>query len=101
MTDQDKTNTPGQQTVNEFGSYGLIGGIALGLIAGILISGPNFNIWPPLTSVMVTLGCAVAGGVIGFFASAIAAGAEAAGPKMHDEDSTSEQCANDDNVDNS
>ena len=92
---------PSQKAVNKYDSYGFIGGIALGLIAGILISGPNFNAWPPLTSILVTLGGVVGGGVIGFFASAIALGAQASGPDISEKESTTERDASEESNDNS
>lgn len=94
-------DNPGQKVVNKYDSYGFIGGIALGLIAGILISGPNFNVWPPLTSILVTLGGGVVGGVIGLFASAIALGAQASGPDICEKESTTERDTGDESNNNS
>ena len=79
MNNHAKDETPGQRILNRFGSYGFIGGLALGLIVGVLISGPHFHIWPTETSVLVIFGSAVVGGLIGFIAPSYAAGSTAAG----------------------
>ena len=79
MNSQAKNETTGKNILNRFGSYGFIGGLALGLIAGVLISGPNFYTWPAKTSILVILGSAIIGGLIGFFAPSYAAGSTASG----------------------
>jgi hypothetical protein len=79
MNSQANNETTGQDILNRFGSYGFIGGLALGLIAGVLISGPNFYTWPAKTSILVIFGSAAIGGLIGFFAPSYAAGSTASG----------------------
>jgi hypothetical protein len=71
--------THGQATVRKYGVYGLMCGLTLGLLAGVLISGPYFHEWPLLRITLVTAACAIGGAAIGFFAGALAVGSEAAG----------------------
>jgi hypothetical protein len=73
MTPHPKSETRGG-TVRGFESYGFWLGLGLGSLAGVAVSGPNFHEWSAGTSLLVTAGCAVGGGIIGFFAGPIGAG---------------------------
>jgi hypothetical protein len=66
-------------TVKAFENYGSIYGFLLGAIAGVLIAGPNFQVWPPLQSLLTILGGGIIVGVIGHIALLMALGSEAAG----------------------
>ena len=69
----------GQATARKYGSYSLFGGVALGLIAGVLISGPHLDEWPALASLALVLACAAAGALIGWLFLGIATGSLAGG----------------------
>ena len=45
----------------------LFGGLVVGLLVGLLISGPNFHVWPASTSLAVMVGCTALGAFIGSF----------------------------------
>jgi hypothetical protein len=66
-------------TVKTFENYGSIFGFLLGAIAGVLLAGPNFQVWTPFESFLTILGGGVVVGVIGHIALAMSLGAVAAG----------------------
>ena len=72
--------TYGQAVLKRFESYGFWIGLALGLIVGIVVVGPNFRMWSAETILWVTLGCIAGGGVIGYFSGYIATASLAKGP---------------------
>lgn len=77
---KDKILEPaGQAAARKYGGYGLFGGVALGLIAGVLISGPHFGEWSVLASLALVLACAAAGALIGWLFLGIASGSVAGG----------------------
>lgn len=53
--------------VRRYRSYGLFGGAAVGAVAGVLLSGPNFHVWAAAQSLSVIVGFAVGGALIGHF----------------------------------
>lgn len=58
----------------QYRTYGLMGGLAMGLLSGVLVSGPHFQEWPVSRSLVLIL-CFVAGGaLIGWTLLAIAVG---------------------------
>ena len=75
-----KTESYGQSVLRRFESHGLWIGLGLGLLTGVLVSGPNFREWAAQTSFWVTFACTLGGGVIGYFAGTIAAASLAQGP---------------------
>ena len=75
----EKIREPGQDAAPRYRSYGLFGGAALGLFAGVLISGPHFDEWPAGASLGLVLACAAAGALIGWLFLGIATGSLAGG----------------------
>jgi hypothetical protein len=66
--------TLSEQIPHQYRTYGLMGGVALGLVSGVLVSGPHFLEWPVSRSLVLIL-CFVAGGaLIGWTFLAIAIG---------------------------
>jgi hypothetical protein len=71
--------TPSGQVVRRYQTYGLLGGIALGLLTGILVSGPHFSEWPVSRSLSLILCCVAGGALAGWALLAMAAGSLAGG----------------------
>jgi uncharacterized protein len=69
-----------RKVVTKFEGYGLVGGLALGVLAGVMISGPHFREWPVLQSVLVVLGGGALGSFVGYLALSYLIGSIAAGP---------------------
>lgn len=69
----------GKPVVRKYERYGLLGGLAVGLFIGVLISGPHFYEWPAGLSLAVIFGCAAGSAGIGWLAPAIAVGSLAGG----------------------
>ena len=75
----------------QYRTYGLMGGFALGLLSGVLVSGPHLLEWPVSRSLVLIL-CFVAGGaLIGWTFLAIVVGLMGGGfatssELLHDED---------------
>jgi hypothetical protein len=66
--------------VNTFENYGSIFGFfLLGAIAGVLLAGPNFQVWTPLESVLTIFGGGLIAGVIGHLGLAMTLSATGAG----------------------
>ncbi len=66
--------TPARQVTRQYQTYGLMGGIAMGFLTGILVSGPHFQEWPVSRSLVVIV-CFVGGGAaIGWTLLAMAVG---------------------------
>lgn len=77
---ENKIREPaGQIAARKYGGYGLFGGVALGLIAGVLISGPHFKEWTAVVSLALVVACAAAGALIGWLFLGIATGSLAGG----------------------
>ena len=78
--------TPGEKVLRRFSSYSFMGGVAGGLLVGVLLSGPHFDAWAISTSLLVIVGSTFVGGLIGFTAvSSAAAGlAHGGGVGTHD-----------------
>jgi hypothetical protein len=55
----------GQQVLRRFNNYGGIGGLALGLICGLLVAGPRFEQWSVVQSLMIIAGPALMLGAFG------------------------------------
>ena len=85
MDASKQTETPGQKALNKYATYGLIAGLFIGLVTGILISGPNFSVWPVSSSFLAIAGSGVGGALLGFILSGLALGFTAGG--AHDENS--------------
>jgi hypothetical protein len=66
-------------TVKAFDNYGSIYGFLLGAIAGVLLTGPNFQVWTLFEAVLTILGGGVIAGAIGHFALLMALGGAADG----------------------
>jgi prolipoprotein diacylglyceryltransferase len=66
-------------TVKAFDNYGSIYGFLLGAIAGVLLAGPNFQVWTLFESVITILGVGIIAGAIGHFALLMALGGAADG----------------------
>jgi len=79
MSMRSKTALRGKSLLRKFESYAFLGGLAIGTLTGVLLSGPNFHTWPLTTSFLVILCSGVAGAIIGFLASAIGVGSVARG----------------------
>ena len=68
-----------QPVLRRYEGYGLLGGLGLGLLVGVLISGPHFHEWPAMMSLAVIFGGAAIGAAIGRLAVGIAVGSLASG----------------------
>ena len=57
------------KTLRRYRSYGLWGGLILGIVAGIIVGGPQFREWENPLRVWGTLlaSCAAVGAIVGFF----------------------------------
>jgi len=62
-------------TAHRYRRYGLFGGAAVGAVAGILVSGPNFHEWAATQSLAVVLGFTLVIALIGHFFLALVLGA--------------------------
>ena len=65
--------------VTKYKRYGLVGGFALGMLAGVIISGPHLKEWSPLQSLLVILGGGALSSFIGYVALSLVMGSLAAG----------------------
>lgn len=68
-----------ENATGRYKSYGLFGGAAFGGFAGILVSGPNFYVWPVAQSVGVIAGLAVGMSMIGYLFFGLVIGGFAGG----------------------
>lgn len=76
----EKIHEPaGQSAAQRYRGYGLFGGVALGLFAGVLISGPHFEKWSAAASLALVLACAAVGALIGWLFLSIVSGSVAGG----------------------
>lgn len=68
--------------LHRYRGYAWLGGAALGLVAGVLISGPHFFDWPAMNSLGVVLGGGAVGALAGWLFGAAVVGslAASAGP---------------------
>jgi hypothetical protein len=55
----------------QFAKYGIVGGVAIGLLLGVLYSGPHIHEWSLRSVAFVTLGFAIGGLVLGYLAEVI------------------------------
>ena len=79
MSENKKSSSEAQKISSKYQSYGMFGGLGVGLIAGVLISGPNFKVWPLTSIILVILGCTLGAGMLGYIAVPIAIGSTAKG----------------------
>jgi hypothetical protein len=76
----DKTReAAGTPVLRRYEGYGLLGGLAIGLFLGVLLSGPHFFEWPVGQSLTVVFGSAAVCAGIGWVALGIGAGTLARG----------------------
>jgi hypothetical protein len=68
-----------QAVVTRYKRYGLMGGFALGLLVGIMISGPHLREWQAWQSLLVIFGGGVLGSFVGYVALSVVMGSFAAG----------------------
>jgi hypothetical protein len=73
------SDTIPRKVVTKYEGYGLVGGFALGLLLGVMVSGPHVREWPAWQSLSVILGGAGLGSLIGYLALAIGMGSLAGG----------------------
>jgi hypothetical protein len=59
-----------RKVVTKYEGYGLVGGFALGLLLGVMVSCPHVREWPAWQSLSVILGGAGLGSLIGYLALA-------------------------------
>lgn len=79
MKTSQKTPTQGQNLVNRYSTYGLLGGTFFGLLVGVLVSGPRFALWPAVQSVAVIFGSGFVGGLLGYILPGMAIGSTTSG----------------------
>lgn len=72
MSDDLNISKEANEVISKYKGYGLWGGLPLGLLLGVLISGPYFHTWPLSVTAWVLLGFTVGGGIIGYCADHIA-----------------------------
>lgn len=75
MTIKPSVRTEGKTKLNSYATYGMLGGLFLGLIVGVVVSGPHFSEWPALRSLSVIFGSGIAGSFLGYILSGLAFGA--------------------------
>jgi hypothetical protein len=68
--------------VKKYEGYGLIAGVGVGLLLGVMYSGPHFHDWPAGASLLAIFGSGVAGAVVGYLAVVIAVSSTARGPSV-------------------
>jgi hypothetical protein len=79
----DKTREAlGTPVLRRYEGYGLLGGVAIGLLLGVLLSGPHFFEWPVVQSLAVVFGSAALCAGIGWVALGSAAGTLISGAGM-------------------
>ena len=81
---QHSTHTP-RDTGRRYRSYGLFGGAALGVVVGVLVSGPNLHEWAAAQSLAVIAGFTVGIAFIGYFFLAQVIGASSGVGAWNDE----------------
>lgn len=86
MDTTKQTEAQGKKVLNKYTTYGLIVGLFFGLVTGILISGPNFSVWPVSSSLLAIVGSGAGGALHGFLLPGLAFGFVAGGP--HDENNS-------------
>lgn len=74
MTVKNIREPAGQAVARSYRGYGLFGGVAVGLFAGVLVSGPHFEEWSAAASLALILACAAGGALIGWLFLSIATG---------------------------
>ena len=73
MSIHQTRRTAGQLILKKYRQRGVVAGGGLGLLIGVLVSGPHFYEWSLISIVAVVFGSAAAGAAIGWlFASAVA-----------------------------
>src|SRR3954468_12276166 len=70
---------PKRSVVDRYEGYGLLAGAGIGLLLGVMYSGPHFRDWPASMSSFVIVCTGAAGAAIGYFAVWIAAGSTGRG----------------------
>ncbi len=70
---------PNRAVVNKYEGYGLLAGAGIGLLLGVMYSGPHFRDWPASMSFLVVLCTGAVGAAIGYFAVWIAVGSTGRG----------------------
>jgi hypothetical protein len=69
-----------EAVLRRYRAIGLWGGLFLGAVAGVIVTGQRWVEWTPLRSSWVVLASTILGAVIGYFALSVAAGMHGAGP---------------------
>jgi hypothetical protein len=59
MSANPNIESHGQATLKWYESNGLLIGLALGLVVGVIISGPNFHDWSSVTSLIAIAVCTI------------------------------------------
>ena len=70
--------------VRRYRGYGLFGGVTVGAVVGVLVSGPNFTEWGAAQSLAVIGGFTVTSALIGYFFLAQLYGASAGAGVWYD-----------------
>jgi hypothetical protein len=65
--------------LRKYEGLGFVYGGAIGAVIGVLVAGPHFHEWAPGIVAAVVCGAPVAGALLGWFATTIAAGGTARG----------------------
>lgn len=71
----DTAGNPRRGVADAFCNYGLIGGLALGALAGVRFTGPHFRAWGLLDWLLAMAAWSGAAGTLGWLAVSIAHGA--------------------------
>ena len=66
--------------IARYKSIGFFGGLFLGAIVGVMVTGPNFGEWSWVRSLVTIAGSTAVGGLAGYIAGEVAVGGLAAGP---------------------
>jgi hypothetical protein len=79
MENADAREAIGTRVVRNYERYGLLWGLAFGLLVGVLLSGPHFYEWSAGFSLAVIFGSVVISAGIGWLAAFLAVGSVAGG----------------------
>jgi len=79
MPKTSQPKTKGRTLLHSYAIYGLMGGLCLGLVVGVVVSGPHFSEWPVSRALLVIFGSGFGGSLFGYILAGLAVGFVAGG----------------------
>jgi hypothetical protein len=67
-----RSQAPAEPVRRRFAKYGVVGGVLVGVLLGVVYSGPHIRDWELGATLLVTLGFAVGGLLLGYIAEVAA-----------------------------